>query len=507
MSRFATSSSLAIALATFGATAAWADLTAEDVWADWQQLFGLYGEDAVTTTSESRSGDTLTITGLEFAVDFTDGNARGSIDEITMTEAANGVIIEMSEEQPIVINGVDSETGEPFSVEMRTVQNGLMLIATGDPGAIDYALTADSYGVVVDSMQSGDEVLDATAQAFLEGVTGVYATRGGDLREIDYALEGQRLAFEADISGTEAEPGRFTVGGEVDGISIAAQTTLPIPEGDPGEYFDSGQALRDGFSLAGGYEFGPTKYGFAFESEGQSGEGQVASQGGNIGFEFGRQGIAYSGQSNDTAIAITSSDLPFPIELAASGYGFEFAFPLAAQDTASDASFAINLTDFVVSDGIWNLFDPGEILPRDPATVALDLGAKLRILTDLVDVEDVDSLEDAPAELESATLNDLTVRLAGAELTGEGGFTFDYTDMETFNGFPRPEGVIELMLTGGNALLDDLIQLGVVPEEQAMGIRMMSGMFARPGPGEDTLTSRFEVTPDGQVLANGQRIR
>ena len=46
-----------------------------------------------------------------------------------------------------------------------------------------------------------------------------------------------------------------------------------------------------------------------------------------------------------------------------------------------------------------------------------------------------------------------------------------------------------------------------VPEEQAAGARMMMGLFAVPGDGEDTLTSTIEVKGDGQILANGQRIK
>ena len=47
----------------------------------------------------------------------------------------------------------------------------------------------------------------------------------------------------------------------------------------------------------------------------------------------------------------------------------------------------------------------------------------------------------------------------------------------------------------------------VAPEEQAAGARMMMGLFAVPGDGEDTLTSTIEVKGDGQILANGQRIK
>ena len=70
-----------------------------------------------------------------------------------------------------------------------------------------------------------------------------------------------------------------------------------------------------------------------------------------------------------------------------------------------------------------------------------------------------------------------------------------------------PSGVMNMMLTGGNGLLDTLVGMGLVPEEQAMGARMMMGLFAQPGDGPDTLVSTIEMKEDGSVLANGQRIR
>ena len=39
-----------------------------------------------------------------------------------------------------------------------------------------------------------------------------------------------------------------------------------------------------------------------------------------------------------------------------------------------------------------------------------------------------------------------------------------------------------------------------------MGARMMMGLFAVPGEGEDTLKSKIEVNDEGHVLANGQRL-
>ena len=39
------------------------------------------------------------------------------------------------------------------------------------------------------------------------------------------------------------------------------------------------------------------------------------------------------------------------------------------------------------------------------------------------------------------------------------------------------------------------------------GTLMMMGLFAKPGEGEDSLTSKIEITEEGGILANGQRLQ
>lgn len=71
---------------------------------------------------------------------------------------------------------------------------------------------------------------------------------------------------------------------------------------------------------------------------------------------------------------------------------------------------------------------------------------------------------------------------------------------------PAPEGEANLKLVGANALIDKLIGMGLVSEDDAMGARMMMGMFTVPA-GDDTVTSKIEVNDEGHVLANGQRLK
>ena len=68
-----------------------------------------------------------------------------------------------------------------------------------------------------------------------------------------------------------------------------------------------------------------------------------------------------------------------------------------------------------------------------------------------------------------------------------------------------PVGTAKVNVDGANALIDGLIKIGLVQEEDAMGVRMMMGMFMKPsGNGDDSLTSDIEVKEGMQVLVNGQ---
>jgi len=138
----------------------------------------------------------------------------------------------------------------------------------------------------------------------------------------------------------------------------------------------------------------------------------------------------------------------------------------------------------------------------------IDLSGKAKLFFDLIDPAQADAIAmaDVPGELNALTLNNLSLKLGGAALTGLGDFTFDNTDLETFDGMPRPTGELTMNLKGGNALIDSLVKMGLIPEDQAMMGRMMMGMFAR-SVGDDELSSKIEINDQGHVIANGQRVQ
>ena len=112
-----------------------------------------------------------------------------------------------------------------------------------------------------------------------------------------------------------------------------------------------------------------------------------------------------------------------------------------------------------------------------------------------------------PGELNALTLKQLLVKFAGAEVTGTGDLTFDNGDLETYGGVPAPEGTINLKATGVNGLLDKLTAMGLVPEEDLMGLRMMMGMFVKMDPSApDTMTSDLEFK-DKHFSVNGMQLQ
>jgi len=136
----------------------------------------------------------------------------------------------------------------------------------------------------------------------------------------------------------------------------------------------------------------------------------------------------------------------------------------------------------------------------------LDLSGQMKMIADVFDPQIAATL-DAPAEIEALNINSIVVDAVGAKLDGSGAFTFDNTDTTTYGGMPKPVGAVSVALAGGNALLDKLVAMGLLPEQQAMGARMMMGLFAVPGDAPDTLKSKVEFNEAGQILANGQRIK
>lgn len=503
MKRIQTSTIIAALLC--GTTAS-ADVTAQQVWDNWTSQMDVYGQ-GFTTTGEEMSGDTLTVSGVQIEMSDDETAINAQIGDINLTENGDGTVtVTMAESYPITLD-LTPEFSAPSTINITVAQDAMEIVVSGDPDAMVYDMSADRYAMSVDSIE-GDTATELDLQDAMIAMidfAGTYSVTTDDLTQIAYDFTIGALDIDVDFS--EVGGTGFVKGnGDIADLALRANITTPVDMDLSGDQ----PPFADGLAMEGGYSFGALTYAFDFDADGEAASGTASVDNGNLGFSFDIDGMSYIGASNGINLSVLlPNEIPFPLEASMAKYGFDFQIPLSqGEDGPRDARVAFNFTELAVSDVIWNLADPQNILPRDPITIALGFDAKVTPFFDFLDPEQQEAaaMSDIPGELNSLDVTELVVRGAGAEITGDGAFTFDNSDLETFDGFPRPEGRIDFAINGVNGLVDNLIQMGLIPAEEAMMPRMMLGMFATPV-GDDMLTSTIEVNGEGHVLANGQRLR
>ncbi|AUC52823.1 hypothetical protein CDO87_06280 [Sagittula sp. P11] len=507
MKRFATASALALVLSG----PAYADITPQQAWDSLESYMSGFGYEVSAT--ETVSGDTLTVTDITMTVPVPEEDASVGVTMPDMTYTAKGdgsVDLSMPESSQIVITF--SEDGEPSegSVTLGMTQSGMVMNISGDENDLHYEYSAESMTVTLDEIESPEEQLPpdvlkaSVSMGPMEGSADV--SKGADTQTITQEVTYGDISYDFAFKDPENPASSGILKGTLRGLAAAGETTVPLNSDyeDPAAMFAAGFAVDATMAHKGG----TTEFNFVDGSDTVS--GTLSSESGELGMAMSEASMTYALSAVGQTVSMTVPDMPFPIDARFGEAGFSLEVPLAKSDTPKPAGLSILLADFTMADMLWNIFDPGQTLPRDPATIGANVEAEVTPFVSLLEpdaIEEVESQGGVPGELNALTLSDLVVRAVGAEVLGEGSFTFDNTDLETFDGMPRPEGQVNLQVSGLNGLIDKLIAMGIVQEQDAMGARMMLGMFTVPGAEPDTATSTIEFNAQGQILANGQRIK
>ncbi|MEO9576565.1 MAG: DUF2125 domain-containing protein [Tateyamaria sp.] len=491
-------------------TAALADLTGADVWSDWKDYMTSAGYEV--TASTATSGETLTVSDLNMSMQFAEDEAEGaasiSMGTLRFVEQGDGsVSIELPAQTSIDVT-MTPETGEVATFSIDFDQTDPVMSATGEPGNLTYDYTASAStlamsGLTVNGVPVPADI--AKVSIAMSDLAYTVKTTVGDMRTIAQDMSVAGVSYDVAFTEPEGE-GTFKLVGAMQGIAMDGNGALPL-DSDPQ---DMNAMLSSGLDFDGTFTSTGGNYELSFSGPDGSGTANSTSEGGEISIAMDTNGLSYGIQQRNVDYNMLITEFPLPLSISAAQIGTTLMMPLQKSPDPQDFGLEVLLSDFTMSDMIWGLFDPSGQLPRDPASLLVDLSGQAKVLFNFLDPTQAAILEETgatPGELNALTLNALELDAAGAKLTGEGSFTFDNSDLVTFDGMPRPLGGINLNLVGGNGLLDKLVGMGLVPEDQAMGARMMMGLFAVPGDAPDTLNSRIEVNPEGHVLANGQRIR
>ncbi|WP_299683893.1 DUF2125 domain-containing protein [uncultured Tateyamaria sp.] len=511
MTRFPQVLTASTAIALVLPAAAFADLTAVEVWEDWKSYMTSTGY-AVTASETSASG-VLTASDVSMSVALGEDAADGKVDvrmgEIVFTENSDGsVSIALSEVTAFDITIAPEEDADEIELTMTSTQTAPVMTATGAVGDVTYDYTAAQVDVALDGVEvSGVILTDEIARMSMVASDVAYtmSNQVGDVRTLSQTMSASALTYDVFFEDPKGD-GTFKMTGAMEGLSFEGSGDLPMDV----DMQDLNAMLDGGFAFDG--TFTSTKGGYDLTFNGPDGGGTIntASDGGTLRVAMAPGGLTYDVAQRGVNLNMLMTELPLPISLTAAEVSTNLLVPLQKSDEEQEFGLAIGFDEFTMSDALWGLFDAAGQLPRDPATLIVDLSGKAKVLFDFLDPEQAAVLEQsdtAPGELNALTLNALELDALGAKLTGAGDFVFDNSDLVTFDGLPRPKGAVNLSLVGGNGLLDKLVAMGLVPEDQAMGTRMMMGLFAVPGEGEDTLKSKIEVNDEGHVLANGQRLR
>ncbi len=503
---------LALAVpATLVAQMAWADLTPADVWGDWQQY--MEGMGYTVTATQSEAGDTLTVSDISFGMQIPDnqGDMQMQIGTMQFQQLGDGTVaVILPDSMPMSMNmAPPAGQGAPVQMSMTLTQSGQSMIASGSPDQIISTYAADTMGIVlnqivVEGTTMGDEAMQMNLLA--SNVSNVTTMTGqGETRGYDQRGTASSVTYEMVVAPPD-EPATVNMQGEMQ--TLAYETTGTVPN-TLTNAADMSAMIAAGFDVKGSFTYGGGQTAIAVDDP-QSGEMafNTSSDGGTLGVEMGEAGLVYLVEQTNTKLTAKVSELPFPVDLSMAKSAFNLMMPVTPSDDPQDFAFGLTMGDFEMSDMIWGIFDPTSQLPRDPATIALDLTGTAKMFIDFLNPESAAMMAtQTPGELETLKMNNLVVDLAGARLDGNGDFTFDNTDTTTFPGMPKPVGEVNLSLVGGNGLMDKLVAMGLLPQDQAMGARMMMGLFAVPGDAPDSLSSKIEFNEEGQILANGQRIQ
>lgn len=494
-----------------GASAIWlamngtaaADVTAAEVWDSWKGYAESIGQ-TITVGSESTSGDTLTLEDVNIAMEFPEGKVSGTLELLELQERGDGTVaITLSQDYPMAFS-INPSEGEEVDMGIIVRQTGMSTIASGGDGTVAYDYTASRISIDVDKLFVDGQDFAPKISFGLSNIDGNYKMTEGDLREIESAMSADTMTFDVNFVDP-TNGGTVVMTGSIDGVSSESNATLPLMI----NIEDPSWVFGDDFSATGGFSSGRAGYKAELNNGTETINIDGSSASSDLTFAVKDGVIGYGGTSTDTEYRIAGSAIPFPqVVVGIAETAFDLKMPMKQTEAPTDFGLLTKVAGLYVSDEIWNMFDPGQVLPRDPATAIIDVSGKIKWLLDFSDPEALAEAEgEAPAELHAVTISDITLAVAGASVEGSGDFTFDQSDTVTFDGMPAPTGAVDFTIIGANGLLDKLIEMGLLPQDQAMGARMMLGMFARPGDGVDTLTSKIEVKGDGSVFANGQQLR
>lgn len=495
-----------------------ADVTPQDVWAQWQSYMTTFGYRI--TSAPVEDGRNLRLPEFTMEMDFpTDPDAAPgapaagsftiSFSDIALIDRGDGTVsIEIPESMPVRMGGTTG-TDDPFNMQGTITATGYSTIAAGTPDDITYTLAAAEIGLSVDQIVNTDNKTIEPAALMLRMLGAAGTTRiaaDGDATVLDQTLTAQELTYDFDFKDPDGNPGHFIAAGALQ--SLTAQSTGRIPGSfDP---LAVSQALSDGYAMTGTMSFGSGRTDMDFADAEQTGRLKSTSQGGDFTVAMSENGLVYDIASRGIDFSLEGSQIPFPIATQMGEFGLGIDVPVVAGEEEQDFTAGLTLADVAIPEPIWMMIDAEGALPHDPLTAVLETSGKVRLFADIFDeaqMAKIGETGERPGEVTQLSLDSLLLKAGGATAAATGAFDIDNTRKSPFNPqLPAFAGQLDLQLDGVTTLVGKLGQMGLIPAAQVMMVSGMIQQLGKPGSGPDSYTAQIGVTEDSQLTVNGAPI-
>jgi hypothetical protein len=540
------------------ASPALADLSAEEVLADHLNLLSLDGHLDMTTTSTTESADGLTVDGFVGSYEDDDTQIEIRTPGMILTEQPDGSVdITYADTLPIAIYA-DPKDEDPVTVTLNLETKGLRHRVSGDLDDLQHDIAFDALAIgtiEIDPPEAAKEldlVPDIAVAAFSTTINRVNADPVR--RSVTLSLKDLRLAMSAlaptdidlDTRGTTFKTegigemevlvalSDLTTSVEyIDGDlprhsmnttlgSLLWQTSSVIPDDEGGIELDLGaedlavsydvqfdvssfetdvlKALTAGQMISVAFSFASLDYDFGLDTPEGAFSSSTKSGLSENRFSFSKNGLDIFSSTVDSVFILDGPLMDLPIGQL--GYTvakslIDLSVPITPSEDVQAFRTRIELEGLATDNAIWDMFDPTAQLPRTPLDLSFDISGSTVVVSDVFAQDG-----SVPFRGTEADMSDMRLSFAGAEVTGSG----NIKDTSTPD---KPAGVGELNMTlkGIHKLIDTVVEMGLLPNEQAMGARLGLGLIARPGDDANTLISHIEVNEEGQIFANDQRIK
>ena len=419
---------------------------------------------------------------------------------LRIVEDGEAAVIELPAAMPFEVTGTSAE-GAGNSLFGGTLgQEGMRITVTEDGDAKLYDYTAGAITANVDRFEGPDVPDEIDVAVRMEDVTGrsrVSENADGH-RVSEQSSQAARLTVSANVTDGGDNPGDFALAMAVADVSGGGTAVLPedIDMNDMAAALAAGLDIQSSLTLGAGHtemEFTSPEGNFSYAAN---------SNGGGIEVALAPDTLRYGITSDGGDVSIVGSNIPVP-ELSYSVESGRMIVTLPPLGSDEPQSFGVDvaLRGVEISESLWSLFDPEAVLPREPASIVLDMTGTALFPQGLMDLTGGATPSTTPPEVSEIEIQSLELSLAGAALLGRASFTGTPGGMPMAPGLPPLQGTAELSVTGLNALMDGLTQLGLVPPQQGAMVRGMLGFIARPT-GDDSYATEIELGPNG-ITANG----